>query len=58
MKGYLANSRIELVFLLPYAPNLNLIQRLWKFFKKTALYECYYETFCQFKQRATTSLPD
>ncbi|SCZ86358.1 transposase (fragment) [Nitrosomonas mobilis] len=49
MKGYLANSRIELVFLPPYAPNLNLIGRFWKFFKKTVLYERYYETFYQFK---------
>ncbi|SCZ84720.1 transposase [Nitrosomonas mobilis] len=49
MKGYLANSRIELVFLLPRAPDLNLIEWFWKFFKKTVLYGRYYETFCQFK---------
>ena len=49
VKDYLANSRIELVFLPPYAPNLNLIERFWKFFKKTVLYGRYYETFCQFK---------
>ncbi|SCZ86368.1 hypothetical protein NSMM_520038 [Nitrosomonas mobilis] len=49
VKDYLANSRIELVFLPPYAPNLNLIERFWKFLKKTILYGRYYETFCQFK---------
>jgi len=49
VKDYLANSRIELVFLPPYAPNLNLIERFWKFFKKTILYGRYYETFSQFK---------
>jgi len=49
VKGYLANSRIELVFLPPHAPNLNLIEQLWKFFKKTILYGRYYETFSQFK---------
>lgn len=49
VKDYLANSKIELVFLPPYAPNLNLIERFWKFFKKTVLYGRYYETFCQFK---------
>jgi len=37
VKDCLANSRIELVFLPPYAPNLNLIERFWKFFKKTVL---------------------
>jgi len=41
--------KIELVFLPPYAPNLNLIEWFWKFFKKTVLYGRYYETFCQFK---------
>jgi len=45
----LTNSRIELVFLSPYVPNLNLIERFWKFFKKTVLYGRYYETFSQFK---------
>lgn len=45
VKDYLANSKIELVFLPPYAPNLNLIERFWKFFKKTVLYGRYYETF-------------
>jgi transposase len=46
---YLKESRIELVFLPPYAPNLNLIERFWKFFKKNVLYGRYYETFGQFK---------
>ena len=39
----------ELVFLPPYAPNLNLIEQLWKFFKKKTLYNRYYETFADFK---------
>lgn len=50
VKDFLANSKIELVFLPPYAPNLNLIERFWKFFKKTMLYSKYYETFSAFKQ--------
>jgi len=32
----------QLVFLPPYAPNLNLIERFWKFFKKTILYGRHY----------------
>lgn len=40
---------IELLFLPPYSPNLNLIERLWKFTKKQCLYNRYYETFQQFK---------
>ncbi len=35
---YLKTSRIQLIFLPPYAPNLNLIERYWKFFKKIALF--------------------
>jgi len=41
---------IELLFLPPYSPNLNLIERLWKFIKKKCLYSKYYETFPDFKQ--------
>src|SRR5574341_65363 len=40
---------IDLLFLPPYSPNLNLIERLWKFTKKQCLYNRYYETFHQFK---------
>ena len=40
---------MELLFLPPYSPNLNLIERLWKFVKKECLYSKYYETFALFK---------
>jgi len=46
-------SKIELCFLppySPYSPNLNLIERYWKYFKKTLLYNRYYETFAEFKK--------
>jgi len=49
IREYLKTSRIKLVFLPPYAPNLNLIERLWKFFKKQVLYNKYYSTFSEFK---------
>jgi transposase len=45
-----AQLGIELLFLPPYSPNLNLIERLWKFVKKECLYSEYYETFALFKQ--------
>lgn len=41
---------IELLFLPPYSPNLNLIERLWRFVKKKCLYSKYYENFPDFKQ--------
>ena len=47
---YLQTSRIELIFLPPYAPNLNLIERYWKFFKKKILCGKYYETFQEFRE--------
>ena len=34
---------IELLFLPPYSPNLNIIERLWKFVKKSVLYGRYYD---------------
>jgi transposase len=45
-----AQLGIELLFLPPYSPNLNLIERLWKFVKKECLYSEYYATFALFKQ--------
>ena len=47
--GYLKNSRINLLFLPPYSPNLNLIERFWKFFKRKVLYNRYYEAFDDYK---------
>jgi transposase len=41
---------IELLFLPPYSPNLNLIERLWRFVKKECLYSQYYETFSDFRR--------
>jgi transposase len=49
VKEYLLNSRIQLVFLPSYSPNLNLIERLWKYFKKKVLYKRYYENINKFR---------
>lgn len=46
---YLETSRIKINFLPPYSPNLNLIERLWKFFHEKTLYNKYYDTFAKFK---------
>ena len=39
---YAAKLGIELLFLPPYSPNFNVIERLWKFVKKKCLYSKYY----------------
>jgi transposase len=41
--------RVRLVYLPPYAPNLNLIERLWWFFKKKTLWNTHYATLTDFK---------
>lgn len=41
---------INLVYLPAYCPNLNLIERLWKFFKKKVIANKYYEEFADFEQ--------
>jgi transposase len=47
---------IELLFLPAYSPNLNLIERLWKFVKKGVLYSKYYANFSDFRNAITDCL--
>ena len=49
---------IELLYLPAYSPNLNLIERLWKFVKKKCLYSTYYETFDEFVAGIETCLEE
>jgi transposase len=41
--------RIQLLFLPPYSPNLNLIERFWKFLRKKVTRNTYYATFADFR---------
>jgi transposase len=50
VRRFLESSKIQLVFLPSYSPNLNLIERLWKFFKKKVLYNTYYEKIEDFRK--------
>ena len=45
---YLKNSRIQLHYLPPYSPNLNPIERLWKIFRETTLYNRYFDSCWDF----------
>jgi transposase len=50
VKEYLAsNPNIKLHYLPAYSPNLNLIERLWKFMHKHVTNNCYYEHFESFR---------
>ena len=46
---YLQTSKIKLHFLPPYSPNLNPIERLWKWMKERVIYNTYYREFEDFK---------
>jgi transposase len=48
VRGYAALLDIEWVFLPSYSPNLNLIERYWKFLKKKCLYNRFYGDFDSF----------
>lgn len=47
---------ITLLFLPSYSPNLNIIERLWKFIKREVLYAGYYEKFNLFEQSILEAL--
>ena len=46
---YLKTSKILLHFLPPYSPNLNPIERLWKWMKESVVYNTYYSDFHEFR---------
>jgi len=50
VKEWEESSRVKLVFLPSYSPELNLIERLWRIFKKNVLYNRFFETFKEFKK--------
>ena len=47
---------LDLLYLPPYSPNLNIIERVWKFVKKNCLYSKYYPDFETFKQAISSCL--
>jgi transposase len=50
VQAYLGTSKIEMLFLPPYSPNLNPIERLWKFVNEHVLYNKYYKSFDDFRE--------
>jgi transposase len=65
LKEYIKGTKIKLIFLPPYSPNLNLIERYWKFFKKKVINNHCYQTFEEFRlacldffQNQKTYLPE
>lgn len=46
------NPRVQFMFLPPYSPNLNIIERLWKFFKENITYNKYYGKFKVFREKS------
>ena len=48
-----ASLGIELLYLPSYSPQLNLIERFWRYVRKECLYSKYYARFDEFKQALT-----
>lgn len=44
------HRRFKLIFLPPYSPNLNLIERLWRFFHQKIIWNRYFETYAEFRR--------
>ncbi len=57
VKAYLVGKRVRFVYLPAYSPNLNLVERLWKFCKKKVLGQ-FYPTYAQFTHAITRFFAD
>jgi len=58
LKEYASNNKIELHYLPSYSPNLNLIERFWRFLKRNLTYNTFYENFSIFIKKVTTFLEE
>ena len=56
LQEYLKTSRIKQVFLPPYSPNLNIIERLWKFMRKKVINTTFYRHFADFRKAVLSFL--
>lgn len=54
LKEWLVDKPLEQIFLPPYSPNLNVIERLWKFMRKKVINTSFYRT----KEAFRTSIHD
>lgn len=50
LMAWIENTSIKPIFLPPYSPNLNLIERLWKFMRKKIINTQFYRTKEEFRQ--------
>ena len=56
VRAVAAFARIDLVYLPPYSPHLNLIERVWKFVKKAALANRPFADYPTFKEAIDDTL--
>jgi transposase len=58
VERYAKILKVELLFLPAYSPNLNLIERFWKYTKKKILYSVFHENYEIFKERIDTCITE
>ncbi len=56
LQQWVADKRIKFIFLPPYSPNLNLIERLWRFLKQKIIHSYHFEQFSEFKDHILSFL--
>jgi len=50
LKDWIEEQRVELIYLPAYSPNLNLIERLWRFMRKKVINCYYYDNLEKFRE--------
>ena len=58
IEKFLEKSRIKIIYLPPYSPNLNPIERLWKIMREVKFYNKYYESAVNFFEEIRSFFKD
>lgn len=56
LQQWARRQRVAFIFLPPYSPNLNIVERLWRLLRKEVINSIYYDCYAKFRQNIVNFL--